>query len=71
MVSYAPMAPPYLQGAEGGILQWASDLGKPYGNLLGWWMTRLSGRDGPTRNCCVIRHDAGSGTWFESAHGTH
>lgn len=44
-LSYAQWLPQTFKELRGGFIQWVSDLGKPYGDSLDWWMTRLSGRN--------------------------
>ncbi|MDD5240750.1 MAG: hypothetical protein PHG47_03390 [Sulfuricella sp.] len=44
-LSYAQWLPQTFKELSGTFIQWVSDLGKPYGSSLDWWMTRLSGRN--------------------------
>ncbi len=44
-LSYAQWLPQTFKELRGAFIQWVSDLGKPYGDSLDWWMTRLSGRN--------------------------
>lgn len=44
-LSYAQWLPQTFKELRSAFIQWVSDLGKPYGNSLDWWMTRLSGRN--------------------------
>ena len=43
-ISYADLIPDFSRQLRQPFIEWVSELGKPFGNSLDWWMTPLAGR---------------------------